>query len=318
MKFNNIEKLLKKNGFILESHGILDGDADLSAIDDIAIFEDVWYKDTEKLIIQYDEFEILSVRYISNGIDKIIQSEKTLKDIIQGYVHFGEKKTRQTTKRAKRFVEYRTSGCEQLVRDTIVDILEDNDADDLFDLGMSNEVIMTYDNKGRSNVRNDGSVEIDYLTLPTYAWSSGYRPENKKLEKLFDDIMETNFESARERMWHEYKDELIALGITGEDDENLEYNALYDMGEGDLAERLSEYEMDMEGTDLYTDVYCQLEEIDDGIELTVTMTVDDEYGHALVNNYKSNTVMLNEDELQDADELREVIEDAIKKVTKQF
>lgn len=221
-------------------------------------------------------------------------------------------------KRTKRFVEYRTSGFEQLVRDTIVDILEDNDADDLFDLGMSNEVIMTYDNKGRSNVRNDGSVEIDYLTLPVYAWSSGYRPENKKLEKLFNDIMEMNFESARERMWHEYKDELIALGITGEDDEKLNYSDLYDMGEGGLAERLSEYEMDLEGTDLYTDVYCQLEEVAEGIELTVTMTVDDEYGHALVKDYKSNTVVLNEDELQDEDDLREAIEDAIKKVTKQF
>ena len=90
------------------------------------------------------------------------------------------------------------------------------------------------------------------------------------------------------------------------------------MGAGDLAEELSEYEMDLEGTDLYTDVYCELEETDEGIELTVSMTVQDEYCHALVKDYKSNTVVLDENKLQDEGDLTEVIEKAIREVTEQF
>ena len=43
------------------------------------------------------------------------------------------------------------------------------------------------------------------------------------------------------------------------------------------------------------------------------MTVDDEYGHALVKDYKSNTVIIKED-----DDLTKSIEDAIRKVTEQF
>ena len=127
-------------------------------------------------------------------------------------------------------------------------------------------------------------------------------------------MIEMNMESARERLWDENKDELIELGITDKDDEKLNYNDLSDMGADDLAEELSEYEMDLEGMDLYTDVYCELEETDEGIELTVSMTVQDEYGHALVKDYKSNTVLLQED----ADDLEEFITNAIKEVTEQF
>ncbi len=87
---------------------------------------------------------------------------------------------------------------------------------------------------------------------------------------------------------------------------------------GDLAEELSEYEMDIEGTDLYTDVYCELEEVDEGVELTVSMTIQDEYGHALVKDYKSNTVLLQEDVSIENGDLEEFIEDAIKEVTEQF
>ena len=212
----------------------------------------------------------------------------------------------------KSLKKYRTVGFEQLVRDTIVEILEDPHSD-LFDLGYSDGII-TYDNKGRARITSNGDVDMDYITLPTYFWSSGYTPSNKKTAKLVDDIIDMNMESARERLWDENKDELIELGITDKDDENLEYHALYDMGAGDLAEELSEYEMDLEGTDLYTDVYCELEETDEGIELTVSMTVQDEYGHALIKDYKPNTVLLQED----ADDLEEFITDAIREVTEQF
>ena len=213
----------------------------------------------------------------------------------------------------KSLKEYRTVGFEQLVRDTIVSILENPESynSDLFDIP---DGIILYDNKGRARITSNGNVDIDYITLPTYFWSSGERPSNKKTAKLIDDIIDMNMESARERLWDENKDELIELGITDKDDEKLNYNDLYDMGAGDLAEELSEYEMDMEGTDLYTDVYCELEETDEGIELTVSMTVQDEYGHALVKDYKSNTVLLQED----ADDLEEFITDAIKEVTEQF
>lgn len=232
----------------------------------------------------------------------------TIKDNIKDYF----KKFEESMKKEKKSIkEYRTVGFEQLVRDTLVDILEEGD---IFDLGMCSEVIMTYDNRGRARIRNDGSVEMDYITLPTYAWSSGYTPKNKKLAKLFDDMNESNMKMAKERLWDENKDELIELGITSEDDEKLNYSDLTDMGADDLAEELSEYEMDLEGMDLYTDVLCQLEETDEGIELTVSMTVQDEYGHALVKDYKSNTVLLQED----VDDLEEFVTDAIREVTEQF
>ena len=211
---------------------------------------------------------------------------------------------------------YRTMGFIQTVRDTIVDVLEDPHSD-LFDLGYCDGII-TYDNKGRARITSNGDVDMDFITLPTYFYSSGYTPSNKKTAKLVDDIMDMNFENARERLWDENKDELIALGITSKDDEKLNYNDLYDMGEDGLANELSEYEMDIEGTDLYTDVFCELEETDEGIELTVSMTIQDEYGHALVKDYKSNTVLLQEDVSAENGDLEEFIEDAIKQVTEQF
>lgn len=54
----------------------------------------------------------------------------------------------------------------------------------------------------------------------------------------------------------------------------------------------------------------------EGIELTVSMTVQDEYGHSLVKDYKSNSVILEED--MDERDLRDTIESAIKEVTEQF
>lgn len=206
---------------------------------------------------------------------------------------------------------YRTMGFIQDVRDTVVEVLEDPHSD-LFDLGYCDGII-TYDNKGRARITSNGDVDMDYITLPTYFYSSGYTPSNKKTAKLVDNIMDMNFENARERLWDTNKDELIELGITDKDDERLNYNDLYDMGAEDLANWLSEYEMDIEGTDLYTDVYCQLEEVDEGVELTVSMTIQDEYGSALVKDYKSNTVIIKED-----DDLTKSVEDAIRKVTEQF
>jgi hypothetical protein len=234
-------------------------------------------------------------------------SYAVIRDNIENYFYKFEESMKKEKKSIK---EYRTVGFEQLVRDTIISILEDPHSD-LFEI---QDGIITYDNKGRAETLSSGDVNIDYITLPTYFWSSGERPSNKKTAKLIDDIIDMNMESARERLWDENKDELIELGITDKDDEKLNYNDLYDMGAGNLAEELSEYEMDLEGTDLYTDVFCELEETDEGIELTVSMTVQDEYGHALVKDYKSNTVLLQED----ADDLEEFITDAIREVTEQF
>ncbi len=240
-------------------------------------------------------------------------SYKVISSNIEDYFNKFEESMKGNKKSLK---EYRTVGFEQLVRDTIVSVLEDPHSD-LFDLGYSDGII-TYDNKGRAEILSNGDVNMNYITLPTYFWSSGYRPTNKKTAKLVDDIIDMNMESARERLWDENKDELIELGITDKDDEKLNYHDLYDMGAGDLAEELSEYENDLEGMDLYTDVYCELEETDEGIELTVSMTVQDEYGHALVKDYKPNTVLLQEDVSEENGDLEEFITDAIREVTEQF
>ena len=240
-------------------------------------------------------------------VDTLEQAKDRIAEHSYDDVIFESKKSAR-----KSLKEYRTVGFEQLVRDTIVEILE-NSHSDLFNLGMADGII-TYDNKGRARITSNGDVDIDYITLPTYFWSSGYTPSNKKTAKLCEDMMDSQMDYARERLWDENKDELIELGITDKDDEKLNYHDLYDMGAGDLAEELSEYEMDLEGMDLYTDVYCELEETDEGIELTVSMTVQDEYGHTLVKDYKSNTVLLQED----ADDLEEFITDAIREVTEQF
>ena len=234
-------------------------------------------------------------------------SYAVIRDNIENYFYKFEESMKEEKKSIK---EYRTVGFERLVRDTIISVLEDPHSD-LFEI---QDGIITYDNKGRARITSNGDVDMDFITLPTYFWSSGERPSNKNTAKLIDNIIDMNMESARERLWDENKDELIELGITDKDDEKLNYNDLYDLGADDLAEELSEYEMDMEGTELFTDVYCELEETDEGIELTVSMTVQDEYGHALVKDYKSNTVLLQED----ADDLEEFITDAIREVTEQF
>ena len=238
-------------------------------------------------------------------------SYAVIRDNIENYFYKFEESMKGENKSLK---EYRTVGFEQLVRDTIVEVLEDPHSD-LFDLGMADGII-TYDNKGRAEILSNGDVNMDYITLPTYFWSSGYTPSNKKLAKICEDMMEAQKEFARERIFDDYKDELVEIGIKDEEDENLTYDYLFDLGLYDIADRLNEYEMDLEGMDLYTDVYCELEETDEGIELTVSMTVQDEYGHALVKDYKSNIVLLSED--LDERKLTDVIENAIRKVTEQF
>ena len=260
----------------------------------------------------------------TNDIDNAMQfdtekeAEKEMKKLQKEwgselYVEYFSNEINESKKENKKSLkEYRTVGFEQLVRDTIVSILEDPHSD-LFDLGMADGII-TYDNEGCARITSNGDVDMDYITLPTYFYSSGYTPSNKKLAKICEDMMESQLDYARERLWDENKDELIELGITDKDDEKLNYNDLYDLGAGGIAEELSEYEMDLAGMDLYTDVFCELEETDEGIELTVSMTVQDEYGHALVKDYKPNTVLLQED----ADDLEEFITDAIREVIEQF
>lgn len=212
----------------------------------------------------------------------------------------------------KSLKEYRTVGLEQEVREKCIEILEDSHSD-LFGLEYS-DAILTYDNKGRAKTTSSGDVWIDYITLPLYSWSSGSFPSNKKAEKIFNSIIDTNIEMARERLWDEYEDELVELGITSKDDDKLNYNDLYDMDRGDLAEKLSEYEMDMEGTELYTNVGCDITEVDDGIELEVSMLIADEYGYALVKDYKSKSVIITED----TKDIEDVILDCIRSVTENW
>jgi hypothetical protein len=264
---------------------------------------------------------------VSKGEGNLIDSrvnfvkKDTLIDLNNALKNLGIDKTWNELSESKKSTrkslkEYRTVGFEHLVRDTIVEILEDPHSD-LFDLGMADGII-TYDNKGRARITSNGDVDMDYITLPTYFWSSGYTPSNKKMAKLCEDMMEGQKEFARERIFDDYKDELIEIGIKDEEDENLTYDYLFDLGLYDIADRLDEYEMDLEGMDLYTDVLCQLEETDEGIELTVSMTIQDEYGHALVKDYKSNTVLLQEDVSEENGDLEEFITDAIREVTEQF
>lgn len=295
--FNKFEESMKENkdGFYYIAFYGTSGDGYVgydneptNDIDNAMQFDTEKEAEKEMKKLQKEWGSELSVEYFSNEIN---ESKK------------GNKKSLK---------EYRTVGFEQLVRDTIVSILEDPHSD-LFDLGYSDGIV-TYDNKGRARITSNGDVDIDYITLPTYFYSSGYTPSNKKLAKICEDMMDSQLDYARERVWDENKDELIELGITDKDDEKLNYNDLYDMGARDIAEELSNYENDLDGMDLYTDVFCELEETDEGIELTVSMTVQDEYGHALVNNYKPNTVLLQED----VDDLEEFITDTIREVTEQF
>ena len=283
-------------------------------LDDIKNNPSKAYDVLNEIVIDIEEGKKDKVsELLSKYKDKIYM----MKNMLKNYGNFKEKKSmaKYDLKRNKKSLkEYRTVGFEQLVRDTIVEVLEDPHSD-LFDLGYSDGII-TYDNKGRARITSNGDVDMDYITLPTYFWSSGYTPSNKKLAKICEDMMEAQKEFARERIFDDYKDELVEIGIKDEEDENLTYDYLFDLGLYDIADRLNEYEMDLEGMDLYTDVYCELEETDKGIELTVSMTVQDEYGSVLVRDYKPNTVLLNED--LDERKLTDVIENAIRKVTEQF
>ena len=65
----------------------------------------------------------------------------------------------------KSLKEYRTVGFEQLVRDTIVSILENPESynSDLFEV---RDGIITYDNKGHARITSNGNVDIDIM----YKW----------------------------------------------------------------------------------------------------------------------------------------------------
>ena len=197
MKMNNVEKFLKKNGFVLESRDVLQGDADLSAIDGIDVFKDEWSRNTEKLIIQYDEFEVLSIRYINGKIDKIIKSEKDLKDIIQGYVHFEKRMTEK----------------EKSVIDKIQDLIDDTDdlsqisfdmdesdinsADDVFEYieDKINEIeVIYYNNAMKILSETDPSLQISM----GYADDLGYRCKNINSELLATILCQ---ELAREELY---------------------------------------------------------------------------------------------------------------------
>lgn len=212
----------------------------------------------------------------------------------------------------KSIKEYRTVGLEQEVREKCIEILEDSHSD-LFDLNMSDAIIL-YDNEGRAETTSSGDVFINYITLPLYCWSSGSYPSNKDTKKIIDKIIDYNMDYAKERLWDEHEDELKELGIESKDDDNLEYNSLYELGASDLAEELSEYEMDMEGTELYTDVLCGITEVDEGIELEVSMRICDEYAHVLVKNYKSNSVVITENNK----DIEDIILDCIRSVTENW
>ena len=79
-----------------------------------------------------------------------------------------------------------TNETELMVKDFCVDILE-NDKNDLFDLGRNTRII-NYDDEAEANDYSRGIVDINYNTIPAYAWDSEFKPKNKKLAKLFEDL----------------------------------------------------------------------------------------------------------------------------------
>ena len=83
-----------------------------------------------------------------------------------------------------------TNETELMVKDFCVDIIE-NDKNDLFDLGRDTRII-NYDDEAEANDYSRGIVDINYNTIPAYAWDSGFKPKNKKLAKLFDDLYADN------------------------------------------------------------------------------------------------------------------------------
>lgn len=262
----------------------------------------------EEDIVTLCYFEIIYSNECAKGVPHIVDIDRVNKKY-KKYIKDVILENKFTEKSLK---EYRTVGLEQEVRDKCIEILEDSHSD-LFELGYS-DAIITYDNDGRAETTSSGDVWIDYITLPLYSWSSGSFPSNKKAEKIFNNIIDTNMEMARERLWDKYEDELVELGITDKNDDKLNYNDLYDMNRGDLAEELSEYEMDMEGTELYTQVSCDITKVDYGIELEVSMLIADEYGHALVKDYKSKSVIITED----TKDIEDVILDCIRSVTENW
>lgn len=213
--------------------------------------------------------------------------------------------------RAKKSLkEYRTMGFEGEVLEALKNILESRD----LDFGVD-DVVITYDNDGRAQITREGNIYCDYITVLEYAWSSEYFPSNKEAKKLFEQLIDFDMQYAREALWSEYKDELTALGIKGDDDDKLNYHDLHDMGAEDLAEQLDEYEMRyMSEDEIYTQIYCNLEETDSGIEVIVSMDIEDEYGAVLVKGYKPVSVVINED-MRDWER---ILGDAVFSVAEQF
>ena len=253
--------------------------------------------------------------YLSKLTRNIENSSWTIDALYARY--FSENKAKELVKEfqsldktdGQSLKEYRTMGFEGEVLDTLKAILESRD----LDFGVD-DVVLTYDNDGRAEITKEGNIYCNYITTLEYAWSSGYYPSNKDAYKLFNDLIEFDMQYARENLWDKHKDELIALGIKGEKDKKLNYHDLYDMGAVDLAEELDRYEMDyMSDDELYTEIYCTLEETDDGIEVTVYMDIEDEYSSALV-KYKPVTVLVNED----MKDWRDILEDAVNEVAGQF
>lgn len=80
-----------------------------------------------------------------------------------------------------------TNEIELMVKDFCMDILE-NDKNDLFDLGRNSRII-DY-NDAEANDYSRGIVDINYNTTPANDWE--FKPKNKKLAKLFDNLYADN------------------------------------------------------------------------------------------------------------------------------
>lgn len=89
------------------------------------------------------------------------------------------------------------------------------------------------------------------LTVPTdlmSTWGSGSGPGNKKVSEYLDSVIETSQQDALESFVQENKSVFEAMFPDADLDEPtydlINYHKLYDMGHGDLAERLSEIEQE--------------------------------------------------------------------------
>lgn len=87
---------------------------------------------------------------------------------------------------------------------------------------------------------NRGGIEANQFTDLAALESRGYSVSHKGAQKAIESSMECGRTYARESFYESNTEELNALGIKSPKSKKLEYHALYDMGQGRLAEELDQ------------------------------------------------------------------------------